>query len=445
MRPEDLKKYAAPVPRYTSYPTAPHFSNRVGADQYVQWLGEIPAGSRISLYAHVPFCDTLCWYCGCNTKITQKYEPVARYLAALETEIGNVAGKVAASLRVAHIHWGGGSPSVLTPDHIVELADKLRSSFHFEKDAEFAVEVDPRGLGSDRIAAFGKAGVNRVSIGVQDFDPKVQAAINRTQSFETTGRVITEFRAAGVASINVDLVYGLPHQTSDSVAATIDQVISLRPDRIALFGYAHLPARIVHQRLIDETVLPGSEDRFHQANRAATHLVNAGYVRVGLDHFALPHDELASGRVRRNFQGYTSDGAETLIGLGSSSIGRLPHGYVQNSTPIGEYERRVGEQGFATARGHAMTTDDEARGFVIERLMCDFAFPADELKQRFGKVADPILAQAAKLVEDDREALTEAHPDGFRVTEKGRLFVRTLCAAFDAYLGAKEVRHSAGV
>lgn len=445
MRPEDLKKYAAPVPRYTSYPTAPHFSNHVGAAEYGTWLKEIKGKSSISLYCHVPFCDTLCWYCGCNTKITQKYEPIARYLEALEAEIVHVGKLVRPTLKVAHIHWGGGSPSVLKPEHIIHLAKLLKANFHWRKDAEFAVEVDPRGLASDRIAAFGKAGVNRVSIGVQDFEDKVQAAINRAQSFETTSRVITEFRAAGVKSVNVDLVYGLPHQTPDTVADTIDKVISLKPDRIALFGYAHLPARIVHQRLIDESVLPDTKSRFEQATVAAKHLVKAGYVRIGLDHFALPHDELATGRVRRNFQGYTSDGAETLIGLGASSIGRLPHGYVQNSTPIAEYERRIRENGLATARGHAMTPDDEARSFVIERLMCDFAFPAGELKERFGEVAGPILAEAQALVREDKEGLTEADGEGFLVTDRGRLFVRTLCARFDAYLGAKEVRHSSGV
>ena len=443
---EALKKYAAPVPRYTSYPTAPHFSPAVGAKEYVGWLQAIPAGERLSLYVHIPFCDTLCWYCGCNTKVTQRYEPVAKYLEALYVEIENVGRHIDPTTRIAHIHFGGGSPSVLNADDIRKLAAKLKANFHFADDCEFAVEVDPRALAEDRIDAFAESGVTRISIGVQDFAEDVQAAINREQSFETTAAVIEGFRRRGVRSINIDLVYGLPKQTGASVADTIDRVIGLRPDRIALFGYAHLPSRLVHQRMIDEETLPDTNERFRQATIAADHLVKAGYVRVGLDHFALPHDDLASGNVRRNFQGYTSDeAAGSLIGLGASSIGRLAQGYVQNVTAAADYARRVRETGFAVVKGHAMTRDDEVRAFVIERLMCEFEFPARELLERFGRDARPILLEARRLVEADSDGLLRADDDGFTVTEQGRLFVRTICAAFDAYLARGVARHSAGV
>lgn len=447
MRPEILKKYAAPVPRYTSYPTAPHFSKRVGPDDYALWLGALPPRSHLSLYVHIPFCDTLCWYCGCNTKVTQRYAPVARYLKALEIETQRVSGMIDPTHEVTHIHFGGGSPSVLKPDDIRHLSACIKKNFNLAGDAEFAVEVDPRDMPEERVTAFAQSGVNRVSIGVQDFNPQVQTAINRVQTYETTARTVELFRAHGVRSINIDLVYGLPHQTRDSVADTIDKVIAIRPDRIALFGYAHLPARLVHQRLIKDETLPDATERFAQANRAASHLVAAGYVQVGLDHFALPHDTLAGQKVSRNFQGYTTDDAAALIGLGASSIGRLPQGYVQNAVPMLEYERCINEGRLATAKGHAFTADDAVRGYAIERLMCDLRFSTPDIERKFGLAAAQVIARARDLTREDTDGLIEAEADdgSFRVTDKGRLFVRTLCAAFDSYLGQSEARHSAGV
>jgi oxygen-independent coproporphyrinogen-3 oxidase len=447
MRPELLKKYAAPVPRYTSYPTAPHFSGAIGPATYGEWLAALVDGQRLSLYVHIPFCDQLCWYCGCTTKITQRYEPIARYLEALLAEIDAVGGKLRGRHAVEHIHWGGGSPSILSPADITRLAGRLRSAFDVPADAEFAVEVDPRGLDPDRVAAFAEAGVSRISIGVQDFDPRVQRAINREQSFELTRSVVDGFRAAGVKSINIDLVYGLPYQTRASLDDTIQQVISLAPDRIALFGYAHLPERITHQRLIPDESLPDAKERYAQSGRAGRRLLEAGYVKIGLDHFAKPTDTLATRPVRRNFQGYTSDAAPVLIGLGASSIGRLPQGYVQNAVAMAEYERRIADAGLATARGHAMSVDDEARAFAIERLMCDFRFPGDELVSRFGPAAGPVLEDAAMLVESDRDGIVEQVRGSrdFLVSEQGRMFVRSIAACFDAYLGTREVRHSLGV
>ncbi len=447
MRPEEIKRFAAPVPRYTSYPTAPHFSEAVDADVYREWLAALPPQSHLSFYMHIPYCDQLCWYCGCNTKATQKYDPVRRYVEHLSREMDLVAEAIGREHVADHIHFGGGSPSILSPEDIQLIGAKLANLAKYSEHLEFAVEVDPRQVSDERIAAFAEAGVNRLSVGVQDFDIAVQKAINRVQSFEKTREVIEGFRSHGVHSVNIDLVYGLPHQTRHSVEATIDQVITLEPDRVALFGYAHLPQRLTHQRLIPEDALPGIVERFAQANRAANKLVEAGYVRVGLDHFAKPDDRLSCGDVRRNFQGYTTDGAETLIGFGASAIGRLPQGYVQNATATAEYERRVAEGRLATARGHRMTRDDEMRSLVIERLMCSFRFPKDELMQRFGEEAAPLIEDADFLAEADTEGLIEADGggDGFRVTDKGRLFVRSIASAFDAYLETKDVRHSAGV
>lgn len=446
MNPEVLERYAAPVPRYTSYPTAPHFTSAVSAEIYAGWLRELTPGAALSIYVHIPFCNKLCWYCGCHTKATQQYRPVADYMEALLKEVSTVAGLLPPDCRTVHMHWGGGSPSILSPDDIRRLADALSRSFNRNADGEFAVEVDPRHVDPERVAAFAATGVNRVSVGVQDFNPEVQKAINREQSVEMTRSVVEMFRAVGVRSINIDLVYGLPHQTRASVERTIEEVIALAPDRIALFGYAHLPSRLPHQRLIDDDALPDITERFAQSNRAANRLIAAGYVRVGLDHFARPEDTLARGPLHRNFQGYTTDAADALLGLGASSIGKLPQGYVQNSAITPDYQRRVRNGGLATVRGRALTEDDRARSFVIERLMCDLRFPAEELRERFPEQAFPLIEEANDLLRSDEDGLVEPEGAcGFRVTEKGRLFLRTICACFDAYLGEGQAQHSVGV
>jgi len=446
MNPEVLERYAAPVPRYTSYPTAPHFTSAVNAEIYAGWLRELTPGAALSIYVHIPFCNKLCWYCGCHTKATQQYRPVADYMEALLKEVSTVAGLLPPDCRTVHMHWGGGSPSILSPDDIRRLADALSHSFNRNADGEFAVEVDPRHVDPERVAAFAAIGVNRVSVGVQDFNPEVQKAINREQSVEMTRSVVEMFRAVGVRSINIDLVYGLPHQTRASVERTIEEVIALAPDRIALFGYAHLPSRLPHQRLIDDDALPDITERFAQSNRAANRLIAAGYVRVGLDHFARPEDSLARGPLHRNFQGYTTDAADALLGLGASSIGKLPQGYVQNSAITPDYQRRVRNGGLATVRGRALTEDDRARSFVIERLMCDLRFPAEELRERFPEQAFPLIEEANDLLRSDEDGLVEPEGAcGFRVTEKGRLFLRTICACFDAYLGEGQAQHSVGV
>jgi len=447
MTAEVVQRYAAPVPRYTSYPTAPYFTPAVDADVYRRWLAALPEGARLSLYCHVPFCSVLCWYCGCNTKETRSYEPIAAYLEALLSEIAHVGPLMPKRHGIAHLHWGGGSPNVLTAPDIRRLAGALKDAFHFEPDAEFAVEVDPRGMAEDqaRVTAFAESGVNRVSLGVQDFAEDVQKAINRIQSFQMTKDVLTRFREAGVKGVNIDLVYGLPHQTPDSVERTIRQVIELAPDRLAVFGYAHIPSRLKHQRLIADADLPGIMSRYEQAGRISRTLQDAGYVRVGLDHFAKPTDPLAAGTVNRNFQGYTTDEAEILIGLGASSIGKLPQGYVQNQVAAGDYARRVAEKGIAVVRGVELSEEDRLRAHVIERLMCDLTFERADVTRRFGVLAAPVIAEADALLAADQDDLVERTADGFRVTERGRPFVRSLASRFDAYLGKSAAKHSSGV
>lgn len=445
MQQDVIRKYAAPVPRYTSYPTAPHFSPRVDAQAYAQWLDELPAEIPLSLYAHVPYCSKLCWYCGCNTKATRRYGPVASYLDALKREIMMVAARVPQRHSVAHMHWGGGSPNILSAYDIRDLAAHLRQNFNCNRDMELAVEIDPRDFDEPRADALLDAGVTRISLGVQDFREDVQRAIGRMQSFADTERVIDAFRSRGVPSINIDLVYGLPLQTVESVDETIGQVITLSPDRVAIFGYAHLPERLRHQRLIDTGALPDAVMRFAQAGRMAERLVDAGYVRVGLDHYAKPGDSLASGAVSRNFQGYTSDGADILIGLGASSIGQLPQGFVQNVVSAADYGRRIAAGGLATARGRALTDEDRARGWVIKELMCSLSFSSSALRSRFPKEAPALVETAGSIVRHDPDAIVEATADGFVVPERGRPFLRSICARFDAYLATSQATHSAGV
>jgi oxygen-independent coproporphyrinogen-3 oxidase len=445
MTPDIVRQRGAPVPRYTSYPTAPHFSPHIGEVHYVGWLADLPNEARLSLYVHVPFCHSLCHYCACNTKATQRYAPVAHYLASLSTEVANVAALVPATHTVTHMHWGGGSPNILSAADIRLLAGEIRSRFNFAESAEFAVEIDPRRLDASQVDAFAEAGVTRVSLGVQDFDSAVQAAIGREQSFAATKSAVDAFRAKGIASINIDIVYGLPHQTEASVDRTLQQVLELAPDRVAAFGYAHLPERMKHQRLIPAEALPGLVERYAQSDRITRRLLRRGYVRVGLDHFARPADPLAVGPVTRNFQGYTTDSADALLGLGASAISRLPQGYAQNAPAVADYERRIRDYGLATAKGIALTAQDRVRAHVIERLMCDLAFSADDLRSRFGAQADPAIADAQALIAADEHALLQPTSDGFVVTKRGHPFIRSICARFDAYLGKTPARHSAGV
>lgn len=443
--PELLSRLARPAPRYTSYPTSPHFHEDVGADAYARWLKALPPGARLSLYVHIPYCDTLCWFCACTTKITRRYEPVAKYLGSVCAEIGRVAGHVSPRARVTHLHWGGGSPDILVPGDIARLGETLKRHFNVAPDAEFAVEIDPRAMHPEKTDALVRAGVTRVSVGVQDFDPCVQDAINRHQSFEETRDVIERFREAGVASVNIDLVYGLPRQTPETAGATIDAVLSLHPDRVAIFGYAHLPERVRHQRLIPGESVPGPERRLALAQLMNERLAGAGYLRVGMDHFCKPSDAMARGPVRRNFQGYTTDTADALLGFGASAISRLPAGYVQNAAAIAGYRRRIEQGGLASERGVALTDDDRARAFAIETLLCELRFPARELRERFGAVGIAVAGEGARLESYVEHGLIVPAREGFTVTEKGRPFLRALAGEFDAYLGASAAVHSTGV
>jgi oxygen-independent coproporphyrinogen III oxidase len=441
LHPEVMARYAGRnIPRYTSYPTAPHFRPATDEGLARSWLADVPVGEPVSLYLHVPFCRSMCWYCGCHTSVTRRDSPIRRYLDALEQELATVAGILPARLEVGHVHFGGGTPTLMEPEDFAELMAKLRRFFSFTADAEIAIEIDPRTLSPEMTRTLAVAGVNRASIGVQSFDPVVQAAINRIQSFEVTAGATEGLRSAGVSALNFDLIYGLPHQTVDSCLDTVRQALELKPDRLAVFGYAHVPAFKPHQRKIDSEALPDAAERLAQSEAIAGALVDAGYVQIGLDHFAAPGDPLtlsaAHGKLHRNFQGYTTDPCPTLIGFGASSISRLPGGFVQNAILIPDYQKRVTEGRLAVARQCPVSEEDQRRAAVIERIMCDYRVDLSGAED---------LADEQKLAPLAADGLIRRTGDVIEVLTEGRPLVRAVAAAFDAYLEEGAGRHARAV
>ena len=444
-----LKHDGTRVPRYTSYPTAPYFTDAVDETVYRAWLGQLSRGGKLSLYLHVPFCKTLCWYCGCHTRATERYELVTQYLWALRREIDAVANALPARLRAFEIHWGGGSPTVLRPADFKAVMDQLRNCFDIPEAAEIAIEIDPRTLTEEMMVAIAASGVTRASIGVQSFDSEVQQAINRVQSPEDTRRAVDGLRRAGVRLINLDLVYGLPHQTVESCRDTVEQAVAMDPDRLSVFAYAHLPKARQNQRKIDESALPGSEARLAQFAAIAGHLTDRGYQQIGLDHFARPDDALARGlatrTVRRNFQGYTTDRADFLIGLGPSAISTLPPGYAQNGTSLKDYEDRLSAGRLPIARGRWMTRDDRARRDVIQDLMTYLRVDLRDIAARHGLDPNYFSREVAALSDLSEDGLVDISRGLVRVSDEGRPLVRTVAAAFDAYLVDSTAQHATAI
>jgi oxygen-independent coproporphyrinogen-3 oxidase len=449
MTPDLIARYDQRIPRYTSYPTAPHFTNAVGADIYSSWLGELAEGTDASFYLHVPFCAELCLYCGCHTTVARRYTPVAAYVELIEREMDLVAGALRAPLAVRHIHWGGGTPTILKGADFLRLMGCIRERFGIEEGAEIAVEIDPRTITPAGIESLAAGGVNRASLGVQSFDPTVQQTIRRIQSLAETLRVAAWLRSAGISAINADIVYGLPFQTVENVLDTVSRSLELDPDRISLFGYAHVPWMKRHQALLPEDALPGPGERYAQFEEAAGRIVEAGYVRVGLDHFAKPGDPLAlalaEGGLRRNFQGYTTDDAPVLIGLGTSSISRLPKGYAQNASSTVEYRQAVLVGRLATARGIALTDEDRLRGAVIERLMCDLAVDLDEVCRDHHVDPSHFATEIEQIDRLAADRLVVRKGMRMEVPESARPLIRTLCAVFDVRLAATAGRHAPSV
>ena len=435
------------VPRYTSYPTAPNFSPAVNADVYRSWLAGLAPEAALSLYLHVPFCRELCHYCGCHTKATLRDEPIEAYAQRLVEEIALVAS-FTGQRKVTHIHWGGGTPSILDADLLKFITDELDHRFDLSAVREHAIELDPRYVTRPLVQALREIGVNRASLGVQDFSSHVQQAAGRIQPFDTVKSAIDILNDFGIDRINIDLMYGLPKQTVADVQRTATLAHSLKPQRVAVFGYAHVPWFRPQQRLIEQSDLPSSPERLAQAEAAHETLVQFGYRPIGLDHYAKPDDQLVAkgGRLQRNFQGYTDDDADALVGLGASAISRLPQGFAQNAPAVGNYSRAVTEGKLATVKGIVLSNDDRLRGHIIERLMCDMAVDLDAISYETG-------FDIAADFSDELESLQPFQENGsvlidgrhIRITEQGRPYMRLVASVFDTYLPGAKSRHSVAV
>jgi oxygen-independent coproporphyrinogen III oxidase len=448
--PSAFEKYAkSNVPRYTSYPTAPHFSTHFPAASYREWLARLDPDEPVSLYLHVPFCKQMCWYCGCNMKLAARYSPVATYVQHLLEEIDLIAGALPSRMPVSHLHFGGGTPTVLEPEDLAAVMARLGTRFRLLPDAEIAIESDPRTLTDSMIRQIGALHFNRASFGVQEFDPKVQSAINRIQPPEMVERAISGLRAAGVPNINFDLIYGLPHQTTAALCRTVEQCVAMKPDRIALFGYAHVPWVAKNQRMIEDATLPNASERAEQARAAAAALVANGYIQFGIDHFARPGDSLAiaaaEGRLHRNFQGYTSDVARTLIGFGATAIGRTPQGYVQNVSETGAWSRAVAAGKLPVARGHALHGQDQLRSLVIERIMCDGSVDLAAAGRALGFSDDWYAEEIPELRQMQEDRLLSYGDGKLSLTPEGLPLARVAAAVFDTYLRDSTARHSVAV
>ena len=435
------------VPRYTSYPTAPNFNAAVNADVFGSWLAGLPGEAALSLYLHVPFCRELCHYCGCHTKATLRDEPIIAYARRLAEEVALVASRTGRR-KVTHIHWGGGTPSILDTRQLQLIADKLAHHFDLSAIREHAIELDPRYVTQELATALRDIGVNRASLGVQDFSEHVQQAAGRIQPFDTIRKAVDTLNDFDIKRINIDLMYGLPKQTVADVRRTARLAHSLQPQRVAVFGYAHVPWFRPQQRLIADADLPSSPERLAQAEAAHETLVQFGYRPVGLDHYARPDDQLVakSGRLQRNFQGYTDDDADALVGLGASAISRLPQGFAQNVPAVGNYSRAIADGKLATAKGIELSDDDRLRGHIIERLMCDMAVDLDAVADEAGLDVDTDFAdeiEALQPFQDNGSVLIDGRR--IRITESGRPYMRLVASVFDTYLAQAKSRHSMAV
>jgi oxygen-independent coproporphyrinogen-3 oxidase len=440
-----VRRYARlQVPRYTSYPTAAEFTADIGAADQRRWLNSIDTNEAVSVYLHVPYCRELCLYCGCNTKKASRDDVISAYREALEREIGLVGGVVSGPLRVARLHWGGGTPSILGAEGLASVMRVLRDRFVFESGYEHAIELDPRYVTKHLTEGLLTLGVNRASLGVQDVNPLVQAAIGRWQPMQDVESAVARLRAAGIQNLNFDLIYGLPLQTTASLRKTCEIVATLSPDRIACYGYAHMPRLKANQRRIDASTLPGIEERIDQAGIIAEEFLRQGYQKIGIDHFAKPGDALVraatSVRLHRNFQGYTDDGRETLIGLGASSISRFPDGYTQNISDVPSYVRAISAGRLAPSRGCRLDAAERGRARIIESLMCQFRADLDATAPGMAFDQEFSLLQALA-----RDGLVEVEDRVVKATEAGRSVIRVIAAVFDPHARADTERFSKAV
>ena len=443
-----LAKYDRPGPRYTSYPTAVEFHGGVNADSYVERLAMADAagGDPLSVYVHLPFCEERCAYCGCNVVITRHRDTASRYLDALDREIDLLAAHLPNRRRVSQLHWGGGTPTYHTAPELERVFTRLMTHFTLDAGAEVGIEIDPRVTSAAQLATLRRLGFNRLSMGVQDFAPEVQQAVNRVQSYELTRALVDEARALGFGSINVDLIYGLPYQTPEGFGRTLEQVVTLAPDRVAVYSFAFVPWMKAHMKHIPESSLPMADSKLALLDLARTAFGAASYRAIGIDHFARPDDELAraveKGTLHRNFMGYTVQSSRDMVGLGVSAIGDLQGAFVQHAKKLSEYHEALDAGRFPVERGYVLDRDDRIRRHVITELMCNGRIEAADLARRFGvDFADYFAVELAELQSSPQslqaDGLVVAGDSGVQITPLGRNFARNVCMVFDRYLRAR--------
>ncbi|MCD6375244.1 MAG: oxygen-independent coproporphyrinogen III oxidase [Caldisericaceae bacterium] len=443
---ELLKKYDQPGPRYTSYPTAPYFHEGVDEQVYRKHIekdNQLKKDEPISLYFHLPFCDTLCYFCGCNMMVTHNRQKIEKYINYLIKEMALLRPLIGEKRKVMQLHWGGGTPTYLSPEQIRRLGNAIREFFDFEDEAEVSVEIDPRELTREHMEALKEVGFNRCSMGVQDFNPQVQKTVNRIQPEDITRQTVDWARELGLQSINIDLMYGLPFQTVDMFEKTLDIILDIDPDRLAVFNYAHLPSMIKHQRLIKDEWLPKPEEKLQLLKLSIEKLTSSGYVYIGMDHFAKPDDELTlamnEGTLYRNFQGYSTHAGLNLFAIGITSISMLSDLYVQNVKKLNPYYERLEKGQLPVFKGVELTEDDILRREVITELMCNFYLDKKKIEQKYNLIFDDYFADALeKLVPLQQDGLIELQENYLKVTTMGRLLIRNIAMQFDYYLAKKE-------
>jgi oxygen-independent coproporphyrinogen-3 oxidase len=436
------------VPRYTSYPTAPNFNNKINNDIYESWLKKLDKNKKISLYIHIPFCNSLCYFCGCHTSIANKYKPIENYVSLLLREIEILAKKLENKFNVSHIHFGGGTPSILKGGELWLIMQSIKKRFNILTDCKIAMEIDPRFFKKNLTIILNDCGFDRISIGVQDFSQNVQTLINRKQSFEITKETVNHLRENNISNINIDLIYGLPKQTVKTFTDTLEKITTLKPDRISIFGYAHIPWMKKRQKLIKDKPLD-NEDRLKFYRLASNYLLKNGYVPFGIDHYAVKSSSiiqnLKNRKLQRNFQGYTEDDAEVLIGVGASSISSLPDGYVQNIPIIADYLRALKKNKLPISRGYKLKTEDKIYSIVIKELMCYLNVDLKQVTKKFSKDKNLFSSNIKKLKPFIDAGYLNFDNFVLSINPEARPLVRIICSVFDQYFEAKTNSYSFGI
>jgi len=436
------------VPRYTSYPTAPNFNDKINNDTYESWLKKLDKNKKISLYIHIPFCSSLCYFCGCHASVVNKYTAIENYVSLLLREIEILGKKLESKFNVSHIHFGGGTPSILKGAELWLIMQSIKKRFNILKDCKIAMEIDPRFFEQNLTIILNDCGFSRISIGVQDFSQDVQTLINRKQSFEITKETVNHLRENNISNINIDLIYGLPKQTVQTFTDTLEKINILRPDRISLFGYAHVPWMKKHQRLIKVKPL-NNEDRLKFYRLASLYFLSNGYEPFGIDHYAKKSSSIIRNvknrKLQRNFQGYSEDDAEILIGIGTSSISSLPNGYAQNITQIADYIKVLKKNKLPISRGYELKTEDKIYSIVIKELMCYLNVDLKRVTKKFSKDINLFSSNIKKLEPFIDAGYVDIQNFVLSIKPEARPLVRIICSVFDQYFKPKTNRYSFGI